>query len=85
MAQVATVVDVSDAEREELERLLRTAKAEQRAAFRAGVVLAAAAGEGSSSIARREGVRTTTVSRWRMRFAVRRAVHPGGQAAPCQP
>ena len=69
MTQVATVVDVSDAEREELERLLRTAKTEQRAAFRARVVLAAAAGEGSSSIARREGVRTTTVSRWRTRFA----------------
>ncbi|MEO6042830.1 MAG: helix-turn-helix domain-containing protein [Tepidiformaceae bacterium] len=32
-------------------------------------MLAAAAGEGSSSIARREGVRTTTVGRWRTRFA----------------
>ncbi len=33
------------------------------------MVLAAAAGEGSTSIARREGVRLTTASTWRVRFA----------------
>lgn len=71
MAQRATVVTVSDEERTELERWLRSAKTEQRFAFRARVVLAAAAGEGSTSIARREGVRTTTVSTWRTRFAAK--------------
>jgi transposase len=50
---------------------VRSAKTEQRLAFRARVVLAAAAGEGSASIARREGVRLNTVSTWRMRFAER--------------
>lgn len=69
MATVATVVQVSDDEHEELERRLRSSKTEQRMSFRARVVLAAARGEGSTSIARREGVRLNTVSTWRMRFA----------------
>ena len=69
MAQAATVVEVSEEEREELGRWLRSAKTEQRLAFRARVILAAATGEGSASIARREGVRLNTVSTWRVRFA----------------
>jgi transposase len=71
MARVATTVTVTDEEREELERRLRSPKTEQRHAFRARVVLAAAAGEGSASIARREGVRINTVSTWRTRFAAK--------------
>lgn len=71
MAQAATVVTVSDEQRDVLEGWVRSAKTEQRLAFRARVVLAAAAGEGSASIARREGVRLNTVSTWRMRFAER--------------
>jgi len=69
MGQAATVISVQDDERKELERWLRTPRTEQRFAFRARVVLAAAAGEGSTSIARREGVRVNTVSTWRTRFA----------------
>lgn len=69
MGAAATVVVVSEEERSELERWVRTPTSEQRMAFRARVVLAAAVGEGSSSIARREGVRLTTVSTWRVRFA----------------
>src|SRR6185437_11427762 len=69
MARAATVISVQEDEREELERWLRTPRTEQRFAFRARVVLAAAAGEGSTSIARREGVRVNTVSTWRTRFA----------------
>jgi transposase len=71
MARTATTVTVTDEEREELERRLRSPKTEQRQAFRARVVLAAAAGEGSASIARREGVRINTVSTWRTRFAAK--------------
>jgi transposase len=67
----ATTVTIASEEREELERWLRSVKSEQRRAFRARVVLAAAAGEGSVNIARREGVRVNTVSKWRMRFAAR--------------
>lgn len=69
MAQTATAVSVSEEERQELEGWARSPKTEQRLAFRARVVLAAAAGEGSASIARREGVRLNTVSTWRVRFA----------------
>jgi len=69
MPRAATVILVENQEREDLERWLRTPKTEQRFAFRARVVLAAAAGEGSTNIARREGVRVDTVSTWRTRFA----------------
>lgn len=69
MAQAARVVRVNDEERELLESWIRSAKTEQRLAFRARVVLSAAEGEGSASIARREGVRPNTVSTWRIRFA----------------
>lgn len=71
MGRAATTVTVTDDERAELERWLRSARTEQRLAFRARVVLAAADGEGSVSIARREGVRVNTVSTWRTRFAAR--------------
>jgi transposase len=71
MGRAATTVTVTGEERAELERWLRSAKTEQRHAFRARVVLAAAEGEGSVSIARREGVRVNTVSTWRTRFAVK--------------
>jgi len=71
MARAATTVTVTDEEREELTRWLRSPRTEQRHAFRARVVLAAAADEGSASIARREGVRINTVSTWRTRFAAR--------------
>jgi len=71
MARASTTVTVTSEEREELERRLRSPKTEQRDALRARVVLAAAAGEGSASIARREGVRSNTVSTWRTRFAAK--------------
>lgn len=71
MGRAATTVTVTEDERAELERWVRAATTEQRLAFRARVVLAAAQGEGSVSIARREGVRVNTVSTWRMRFAER--------------
>lgn len=69
MAAVATKVTLSDDERAELEGWVRAPTTEQRLAFRARVVLAAADGEGSSRIARREGVRINTISTWRKRFA----------------
>ena len=68
MAAPAISVSPSDDERATLEGWVRSTTTEQRLAFRARVVLAAAAGEGSASIGRREGVRLTTVSTWRRRF-----------------
>lgn len=69
MSAVSTPIAVTEDERTELERWLRTPTTEQRLAFRARVILAAAGGEGSASIARREHVRHNTVSTWRVRFA----------------
>lgn len=65
----ATPIILEAEEREQLERWARTPTTEQRLAFRARVILAAAGGEGSTNIAAREGVRLTTVSTWRVRFA----------------
>lgn len=69
MAAPAIPVSLSDQERATLEGWVRSHTIEQRLAFRARVILAAAGGEGSASIGRREGVRLTTVSTWRRRFA----------------
>lgn len=82
MSQTATVVQISDEDRAELEGWVRSARTEQRFAFRARVVLAAAAGEGSTSIARQEQVRLNTVSTWRTRFAEKGL--PGLQDEPCR-
>lgn len=65
----ATPIVLEPEEREQLEGWVRSPTTEQRLAFRARVILAAAGGEGSASIARREGVRHTTVSTRRVRFA----------------
>lgn len=69
MGKQATAVSLSAGEREQLEEWARAAKSEQRLAFRARVILAAARGESTTQIAQREAVRTTTVSTWRIRFA----------------
>jgi transposase len=63
------MVVLSQGERAELERWACSPTTEQRLALRARIILAAARGEGSASIARREGVRSNTVSTWRVRFA----------------
>jgi transposase len=71
MSRAATVINITGPEREQLESWDRAATTEQRLAFRARVILAAAGGEASTHIARREGVRVTTVSNWRVRFAAK--------------
>ena len=68
MSKAAAVI-LNDDERQELQRRVRAPSTEQREAFRARIVLAAADGEASVSIAGREGVRPATVSKWRQRFA----------------
>ena len=70
----ATPVALSDEERHTLESWLRASTTEQRYAQRARVILAAAAGEGTTTIAAREGLRPATVSKWRLRFVRDRVV-----------
>jgi len=71
MSRAATAIHLTDEERDRLEGWVRTAKTEQRLAFRARIILAAARGQPTTHIARREGVRGTTVSIWRVRFAAK--------------
>ena len=61
-------IDLSDEDREELERLVRAPTTEQRVALRARIVLLSGAGVGTGEI--REQLRTTTptVTRWRARY-----------------
>lgn len=54
-----------------LEGWVSGAKTEQRLALRGRIILAAAGGRSSRAIARAEGVRAATVSKWRGRFARR--------------
>src|SRR5204863_2249046 len=70
MSQRAEVV-LSDEEREVLERWARRPKSAQALAFRCRIVLAAAEGESSTEIAFELGCNSSTVGRWRGRFARR--------------
>ena len=69
MARVATFIQLSDDERETLERWRRKTTAEQRLAQRARIVLEAATGKPNKEIATLFRIRKATVSTWRTRFA----------------
>ena len=68
MAQRVEVL-ISDEEREVLERWARRPKSSQALALRCRIVLAAADGEQSKDIAARLGCSSSTVGKWRGRFA----------------
>ncbi len=67
-------VTLSDAERMELERLVRAHQTGQQVAKRARMILAAATGQNNSEIARAEGTDADRVRRWRMRWLGLQAV-----------
>ncbi len=69
MIRDATVVRLSRKDRAVLEARVRAPTTEQRAAFRAQIVLLAAEGRSTRSIARELGTMPRTVSDWRIRFA----------------
>jgi transposase len=71
MARRADFV-LTDDERVILERWARRPKSSQALAFRCRIVLAAADGESSKDIAARLGCNSSTVGKWRGRFAERR-------------
>jgi len=68
MARRVEVI-LSDEEREVLERWARRPKSSQALALRCRIVLAAADGEQSKDIAARLGCNSSTVGKWRGRFA----------------
>lgn len=65
----ATVIELSAEDRKTLESWVRAGTTEKRLAERAQIVLAAAAGESTTGIARRMNTRPARVSKWRTRFA----------------
>jgi len=69
MSRHATVVTLSEEDSRVLENWVRSGSTEQRLVLRARIILAAANGEATESIAKRLDVYPTTVSKWRIRFA----------------
>ena len=61
-------VTLTDAERQELERLVHRHTVGQQIALRSRIVLSAAAGKNNSRIAKEEGVALDTVRLWRQRW-----------------
>ena len=59
---------LADDERDKLEGWVRRPKTSQRLALRSRIVLAAAAGDSNTDIARRLRVTLPTVGKWRARF-----------------
>ena len=62
------VVSLSEPDRRELERRVRTQRAEHREVLRAQIVLLAADGEENATIASWLGISVNTASKWRKRF-----------------
>jgi transposase len=61
-------VDLTDAERQELEKLVKRHSTEQQIALRARIVLAAAVGKGNAQIGRELQVTVDTARLWRQRW-----------------
>lgn len=72
MGKPAVAIELSAAERRELEGLARRRKTSQGLARRARIVLAAAEGLENKAIVAELGVDANTVGKWRRRFAERR-------------
>jgi len=68
------VIELTAAERHDLDQLGRRYTTPQQLALRARIVLAAAAGANNSQIARQEGVDVDTVRLWRTRWLALQAV-----------
>ena len=81
MARPVTQISLTEQDRATLQQWARSGTTEQRLALRARIILAAAAGQASVTIAGRLGVRHATVSKWRTRFAAHGPGRVAGRAA----
>jgi transposase len=70
MGYTSTPILLSEQERSLLEKNVRSAKTEQRLAFRSRIILMAADGVGTNAIAERLQTGAGTVSKWRVRFSM---------------
>jgi transposase len=68
LGRPTATIDLSEAERETLERWARRPKSAQALALRCRIVLAAAEGKANNQIATELGLNRTTVGKWRRRF-----------------
>lgn len=69
MGYTSTPILLSEQERSALEKNVRSAKMEQRLAFRSRIILMAADGMGTNAIAEKLQTGAGTVSKWRVRFS----------------
>jgi transposase len=69
LGRPTVAIDLSETERETLERWARRPKSAQALALRCRIVLAAAEGATNQEIAQRLSCHPTTVGKWRRRFA----------------
>ena len=72
LGKAAVAIELTSAERRELQSLARPRKTGQAMARRARIVLGAAAGLGNEAICAGVGADANTVSKWRRRFAAHR-------------
>ena len=72
MARHAQAVELTGAERDELERRVRARTSSQQAALRAKIISRAAAGESNTAIAAALGIARHTAQHWRDRFLAAR-------------
>src|SRR5438309_2269310 len=72
MGRHAQAVALTAAERDELERRVRARTSSQQAALRARIVLAAADGASTTTIAAQLGITRHTAQHWRNRFVAER-------------
>jgi transposase len=82
---IAVPIELSDAEREQLEAWARRRTSAQALALRSRIVLAAGEGLKNTEIARRLGVTRPMVSKWRSRFAEHRLDGLTDEPRPGQP
>jgi transposase len=79
------VLELSDAEREQLARWARRPRSAQALAQRSRIVLACAQGQTNQAVARQERVTPQTVGKWRQRFVERRLDGLVDEPRPGQP
>jgi transposase len=82
---VATVIELTDQERDTLDTWVRRTTSEQRMVQRARIILEAAAGKTTKEIAASLQVRPATVSKWRTRFAQQREAGLADAPRPGKP
>lgn len=64
----AVMIELSESERQEVERLVKAHKTDQQMAQRGRIILEASAGRANAEIARGQGVSLTMVRLWRQRW-----------------